>query len=607
MSATLLRHRSLLLTALGVFIAIQVISHYWTQRLDSQIEQVRYQNLAHIITQDFHHQIQEKQAASTAIALTLANDVSHLLAENTPLQKNAFNRLIAEITQKSNYKNLWIQLIDVQGHSVYRNWTTQSHGALHLNSLPTADSPSQVTYQKDILTNRYDLVIQVTAPIYHQQKPVGYLRLISHFNSIQRYFEGKGIQSLAVVPPQQATRIQHPFSPHSLGGYYIANLTPNPALLNEITPENLQAWTNRPFTRLTSQNTLTVSIPIFNQADDLQGYFLVFYPLDISHQVNTELTLNSTQNLIQTVNISLSLLLLAGLVIFILNQQRDYFQRIINAEEEIVLVSTGDRMIDANQQLYNYFNTFRHNKNSCICDYFEPGDGYLQKQMGDQNWLEHLLNHPNEVHKAKCLLQDRIYIFKLKAHAFDAHQKLAVVILVDITELEQLNHRLLEQSRIDELTQIGNRRFFNGFIEREVRLAQQQGYPLSLIFFDIDHFKRVNDDYGHQIGDVALKTVARAVSKQLRDSDIFFRIGGEEFMIVLAHHPLEDAQRIAERLRKRVESLQDPKLPRLTISLGVSQLAQNETLDQLLSRTDEALYQAKSDGRNCVRQAAVSG
>jgi diguanylate cyclase (GGDEF)-like protein len=121
-----------------------------------------------------------------------------------------------------------------------------------------------------------------------------------------------------------------------------------------------------------------------------------------------------------------------------------------------------------------------------------------------------------------------------------------------------------------------------------------------LIFFDIDHFKKVNDVYGHQTGDVALRTVVDTLSAQLRESDVFFRVGGEEFMIVLAHHPLNQAKEIAERLRKRVEHIQEASLPHLTISLGVAELDTHETLEQLLHRIDLALYEAKSNGRNCV-------
>jgi diguanylate cyclase (GGDEF)-like protein len=174
------------------------------------------------------------------------------------------------------------------------------------------------------------------------------------------------------------------------------------------------------------------------------------------------------------------------------------------------------------------------------------------------------------------------------------------VVLVDITELEALSEQLLEQSRIDELTQIGNRRFFNDYMEQQISLAKRHRHPLSLIFFDIDHFKKVNDVYGHQTGDVALRTVVDTLSTQLRESDVFFRVGGEEFMIVLAHHPLNQAKEIAERLRKRVERIQEASLPHLTISLGVAELDTHETLEQLLHRIDLALYEAKSNGRNCV-------
>ncbi|KUJ73894.1 hypothetical protein AVO42_00275 [Thiomicrospira sp. XS5] len=595
---SIVRHKRLLLLTLGLLILIQVASYYWISRINEQIETLRHQNIAQMLSQDIHHQIREKQAASTAIALTLANDVSHLLADHNDGQYHAFNDLIAQITQKSNYKNLWVQVMNAEGRIVYRNWTEVDTNDAPISELKLLQSP-----RKDIATDSFDLTIRITTPIFHLKDRVGFLCLVSHFNSIQRYFEAKNIQTLAVVPPELAQTIQHPFSEHRKGGFYIANLNPNPTLMKQITAKDLQRWTHENAQPTVWQDKLVISVPLRNLNKTSQGTLLAFYPLEAAHHLDAGSELLTTKNITLIANITLTLLLLSGLVTFLIKKQRDYFQRIINAEEEIVLVSNGERLIDANQQLYNYFENFRTNKRGCICDYFVAEEGFLQKYMDNQLWLNYLLERPNDTHRAKCVLHGKTFIFKLKAHAFLPDSDLAVVVLVDITELEALNQRLLEQSRVDELTQIGNRRFFNNYMEQQIALAKRHRHPLSLIFFDIDHFKQVNDVYGHQTGDVALRTVVDTLSAQLRESDVFFRVGGEEFMIVLAHHPLNQATEIAERLRKRVERIQEESLPHLTISLGVAELDVHETLEQLLHRIDQALYEAKSSGRNCVSSA----
>lgn len=592
---SIVRHKRLLLLILGLLVLIQVTSYYWITRINEQIETLRDQNIAQTLSRDVHHQIGEKQAASTAIALTLANDVSHLLAEHNDVQYQAFNNLINQITQKSNYKNLWVQVMNPEGGIVYRNWTQVETNDAPISELKLLQAP-----KKNITTDSFDLTIRITTPIFHQKKRMGFLCLISHFNSIQHYFEGKDIQTLAVVPPELAQTMQHPFSKHHKDGFYIANLNPNPALMKQITGEDLQRWTSQNARPSIWQDKLVVAIPLRNLNQKQQGTLLAFYPLEATHHLDAGAELLATKNITLIANITLTLLLLSGLVTFLIKSQRDYFQRIINAEEEIVLVSNGELLIDANQQLYNYFDDFHRNKRSCICDYFVEEDGFLQKYMDDQLWLNYLLTHPNDIHKAKCVLHGETFIFRLKAHPFLPDSHLAVVVLVDITELEALNHRLLELSRIDELTQIGNRRFFNDYMEQQIALAKRHRHPLSLISFDIDHFKKVNDVYGHQTGDLALQTVVDTLSEQLRESDVFFRVGGEEFMIVLSHHPVKQAYDIAERLRKCVERIQEKSLPRLTISLGVAELGPHETLEELLHRIDEALYQAKSEGRNCV-------
>lgn len=172
-------------------------------------------------------------------------------------------------------------------------------------------------------------------------------------------------------------------------------------------------------------------------------------------------------------------------------------------------------------------------------------------------------------------------------------------------ELRRSNRLLLELSQTDPLTRLCNRRSLTEMLENELNRCQRNQTPCSLVMCDIDHFKRVNDIYGHQSGDDVLAAVADILREQLRPYDLAARYGGEEFCLVLPETNLEQAKEVAERVRKRVEgyqfsgSLADLKL---TISLGVAMASEknSHSEDELIRLADEALYLAKNNGRNRI-------
>ena len=156
----------------------------------------------------------------------------------------------------------------------------------------------------------------------------------------------------------------------------------------------------------------------------------------------------------------------------------------------------------------------------------------------------------------------------------------------------------------DPLTGVNNRVAMDSTLQREVELANRYGTPLSLIALDVDHFKSVNDTYGHATGDGVLKTVANAAVSSIRNTDIIFRFGGEEFIILLSNTAEEGALCLAERIRLRIQAEKytcNEAMIAATASLGVACLAKGENVHSLFSRADQALYHAKSEGRNCIK------
>jgi diguanylate cyclase (GGDEF)-like protein len=178
-------------------------------------------------------------------------------------------------------------------------------------------------------------------------------------------------------------------------------------------------------------------------------------------------------------------------------------------------------------------------------------------------------------------------------------------IITDITERKRMESQLRHMATIDELTGCINRRAFFSAAEQELERANRYGSPVSVLMIDIDHFKQVNDRFGHAAGDRALKATTAAIHANLREIDSFGRLGGEEFAALLPETTLAGAMLVAERLRQAVAAteveLEETSPLRLTVSLGVAERMTGETaIDQLLARADTALYRAKAAGRNRV-------
>ena len=158
----------------------------------------------------------------------------------------------------------------------------------------------------------------------------------------------------------------------------------------------------------------------------------------------------------------------------------------------------------------------------------------------------------------------------------------------------------------DPLTDTGNRIAMDQTLQREIEMARRHLLPLSLLMLDIDHFKRINDNHGHSAGDQVLKAVAAAIKGQLRNVDMVFRFGGEEFLILLSNTGREAAAMVGERLRHAAQAQDyraDGQPIELTVSLGCSTLLPGESAESLLRRADSALYVAKREGRNRLAMA----
>lgn len=167
--------------------------------------------------------------------------------------------------------------------------------------------------------------------------------------------------------------------------------------------------------------------------------------------------------------------------------------------------------------------------------------------------------------------------------------------------LEVANTELNKLATTDELTECYNRRYFLSLAEKEAEKAHRHSRSLAVMMMDIDHFKHINDSYGHSAGDHALEALTRCIRDQCRNSDIVGRIGGEEFALCCPDADLNGAKRMAERIRSqcaKMKIMAEDKTFGITVSIGITLLAAGEKFDEALHRADLLLYQAKNTGRN---------
>jgi diguanylate cyclase (GGDEF)-like protein len=280
---------------------------------------------------------------------------------------------------------------------------------------------------------------------------------------------------------------------------------------------------------------------------------------------------------------------------------------ILDAQDSLVAVSDGNKIHTINRRFLDFLGLSSldelKTKIGSICNIFIKEDGYYSSDDFDNMCCVSNINSTNTDMFVKMKNTSGIVsIFKLNINVYEYNGKHYILSLSDITALKSQSDLLQYQANHDSLTALYNRQYFNDFLRTEINRAARYNHPFSIAMFDIDHFKNINDSYGHDIGDEVLKNLSNLVKKYLRDTDILARWGGEEFMIVLAETPIEDAFVKIDGLREMIKNttLSSALKENVTVSFGITQYNQNDTKAELLKRVDIALYQAKNGGRNQV-------
>ena len=222
----------------------------------------------------------------------------------------------------------------------------------------------------------------------------------------------------------------------------------------------------------------------------------------------------------------------------------------------------------------------------------------------NNNEVHQILNSDNQKYNNNPKLIKILLDYKGK----EGHEKIHKDLLKDLInkyvklthELDQKIEEITRLAETDQLTKIYNRVKFEKELKKEINRVERYENKLSLIMFDIDHFKKVNDNYGHDVGDRVLIEMTNIVNEKIRKTDIFARWGGEEFMILTPNTSLSFAIKLAERIRENIEQKKIEKVNQITCSFGVTKYKEKDDFDSFTKRVDDALYQAKENGRNQV-------
>ena len=287
-------------------------------------------------------------------------------------------------------------------------------------------------------------------------------------------------------------------------------------------------------------------------------------------------------------------------------QELNILQGVIDQQKSIVLVTDGFRIISANKSLYEFFNVKDLEefieRNNNISDTFIKHKNFFYENDLKSNWIEDILkvNIKNRIVSIIDLNDFEPKAFTIQVNPLSSDNKNYAVTLTDITEIKLESQQYHFHATHDALTGIYNRSYYFEKIANEIEQSKRYDTPFCILLFDIDHFKKFNDNYGHLKGDEVLVKLAETIQSYVRSADTFARWGGEEFIILLEKTTIDKAELIAEHFRKMVESMKVDGIEKVTVSCGATQYKKGDDDNSILNRADEALYAAKESGRNKV-------
>lgn len=302
----------------------------------------------------------------------------------------------------------------------------------------------------------------------------------------------------------------------------------------------------------------------------------------------------------------------AGEIVYYISIQRNVtkeietiktLQKILDLQKNIVIVTDGKKLSYVNESFKIFFDVSSMEDflkiDDCVCSRFSEEKGFYYKKTEDENWIESILKLPHEDRVVSIL--DR----QLIPHGFTVNinhfgDETSIITFTDITstigEKESFKHKAYH----DNLSGAYNREFLYMHFEHYKEEVEKSNSQLGLILFDIDYFKIVNDTYGHNVGDDVIKKIVDTTLKQIRIDDNLIRWGGEEFIVMTKADNIKNLEAIATHIKNNIEKETFTPVPQVTASFGITLGIKADSLEALVKRADDGLYQAKRTGRNKV-------
>lgn len=283
-----------------------------------------------------------------------------------------------------------------------------------------------------------------------------------------------------------------------------------------------------------------------------------------------------------------------------LERQRQYVRTVLDFQESLVIVTDGTLLLDANKRFVTFFDLSLDERPMVLLSEVSDLNDEIPAfhEFKEEEW-ENLVDDVMKIELSDKKSGQQHY-FHVKADRFPNQPPLKIISFTDVTELENERQYYKKLAIIDPLTQTYNRIQFNRSLSEEIQKAKRYHSVFALVMLDIDHFKKINDTYGHQLGDKILIELTDVVKRNIREVDIFARFGGEEFIILTPETDLAGVKVVAEKLRQEIENNAFSHGDQLTCSFGVSMYKKGDQPDDLIKRVDDRLYLAKNRGRNQV-------
>ena len=287
--------------------------------------------------------------------------------------------------------------------------------------------------------------------------------------------------------------------------------------------------------------------------------------------------------------------------------KQSLLEQILDEQQNLIVITDSKEISTANQAFLNFFNASKlsdiQTNDSSLVDLFEQDNEFYN--LGEIQKNSECLKHISQI-------KDKDFITVMKNHSTNASHAFLInatkikniesyiVTFTDVTNTVIASKKLEKKALHDTLTGLYNREKLNEFLAHEMNVSRRYKTDLSIILFDIDNFKSVNDTFGHIAGDNVLRHLSLVVNKAIRNTDILARWGGEEFIIVAPSTALNSAKILAENIRALTCKDKFIDVGTVTCSFGVTKYRYNESIEDIIERVDVALYEAKNSGKNMV-------